>query len=152
MAFVGNVSPTLPPTNPFGSDFWIGGNPAGLLDGDSSLRQTTGRALLAQRLLMRQSTPQGSVIDCPNDCIDIRDELSDGMTLSQISSLASVLRLECLKDQQVNDMSITGTYNFSKATLQLTEFVTSFYGPFTMVIQINAVTVILLNANLGPVA
>lgn len=139
----------FPPSSPFGTDFWIGGAPNGILDGDASLRLTSGRALLAQRLLCRQSTPRGSVIDCPNDCIDLRDSLSQGMTVAQISSLGAVIRAELLKDEQVVDAQVSGTFSFQTSVLTLTEAIQSSYGPFTMVLAVSAVTVQLLNANLS---
>jgi hypothetical protein len=138
----------FPPSNPYGTDFWIGGNPSGILDGDPALRLQTGRALLAQRLLCRLSTPRGSVIDCPNDCIDIRDSLSSGMTTAQIANLGSQVQQELLKDQQVTAVSVTGTFNNANSTLTMTIQVTSGQGPFTMVLAVSSVTVTLLNANL----
>ena len=139
----------FPPSNPFGTDFWIGGAPNGILDGDTSLRLATGRGLLAQRLLCRLSSPRGSYIDCPNDCIDIRDSLSAGMTAAQIADLGGSVREECLKEEQVNDAEVSGTFSFQTSALTLTIAVVSAYGPFTMVLLVSNVTVQLLNANLN---
>jgi hypothetical protein len=143
------MSNNFPQSSPFGTDFWIGGNPKGILDGDPGMRMQTGRALLAQRLLCRLSTPRGSVIDCPNDCIDLRDSLSDGMTTQQIAALGSVVQQECLKDQQVTACNVTGTFSFTTSVLTMTIMVTSGAGPFTMVLAVSQVTVQLLNANLS---
>ena len=140
---------TLPASNPFGTDFAIIGAPNGALDADPAFRLQTGRALLAQRLLCRLSTPRGSVIDCPNDCIDLRDSLSDGMTTAQISALGSSVQQELLKDQQVTAVTVSGTYSFAAASLILTIGVMSGAGPFTMVLLVSKVTVQLLNSNLS---
>lgn len=143
------MTTTFPPSNPFGQDFWLGGSPQGILDGDASLRLTTGRALLAQRILCRLSTPRGSVIDCPNDCIDLRDSLSAGMTAAQISALGSTVRGEVLKDQQVTDCQVSSTFSFQTSALTMTLSVQSGQGPFTMVLLVSQVSVQLLNANLS---
>lgn len=144
-----------PPSNPFGIDFWIGLAPgpnanAGntILDGDPSLRTATGPALLIQSLLCRQTTPRGSVIDCPNDCLNIQDALADGMTASQIQQLCATIQNELLKDQRVTAAFVTGVFNGEKSELTLTEMVQSSSGPFSLVLNVSAVTVTLLNANL----
>jgi hypothetical protein len=145
------------PPLPFGIDFWIGpapgpvgftGNPQLLLDGDPSLRTVTGRALLAQSLLCRQSTSRGSVIDCPNDCLDLRDYLGAGMTPAQVLALYGTIQAELLKDQRVTQVSVNGSYSFQTSILTLNEAITSSYGPFTLVLNVSQVTVQLLNANL----
>src|ERR1700691_1066598 len=95
-----------PPPSPYGIEFWIGFAPANnataagysILDADPAMRTTTGRQLLVQSLLCRQTTPRGSVIDCPNDCIDLRDYVAAGMTPSQIVQLYGTIQNELLKD------------------------------------------------------
>jgi hypothetical protein len=146
------------PPNPFGIDFWIGlaPGPVGflgssrqlLLDGDPSLRTVTGRAILVQSLLCRQSTPRGSVIDCPNDCLDLRDYVAEGMTPTQVLSIYGTIQAELLKDQRVSQAIVNGSYSFQTSVLTLNEAITSSYGPFTLVLAVSAVTVQLLNANL----
>ena len=143
------------PPNPYGIEFWIGLAPgvnanAGntILDADPSMRTTTGRALLVQSLLCRQTTPRGSVIDCPNDCLDIRGYVSAGMTAAAIMQLYGTIQTELLKDQRVHAAFVTGTYSFQTSTLTINEAIQSGYGPFTMVLNVSSVTVQLLNANL----
>jgi hypothetical protein len=138
----------FPPSNPFGTDFWIGGAPSGILDGDPSLRVATGRGLLTQRLLCRLSAPRGSYIDCPNDCIDLRDSLSAGMTQADIADLGSEIRDEFLKEEQVTDAEVNGTFSYQTSALTLSIAVESAYGPFLMVLLVTSVTVQLLNSNL----
>lgn len=144
-----------PPASPWGIDFWIGlapganvnaGNTA--LDADPSMRTTTGRGLLVQSLLCRQTTPRGSVIDCPNDCIDLRDYVSAGMTATQIVALYGTIQTELLKDQRVVQATVTGEYSFVTAELTINEAIQSSYGPFSLVLVVSSVTVSLLNANL----
>ena len=143
------------PPSPYGIDFWIGfttmsNKNAGysILDADPSMRTTTGRQLLIQSLLCRQTTPRGSVIDCPNDCLDLKTFVSAGMTPTAITSLCGTIQNELLKDQRVAVVTITGVYNFQTATLTLNEAIQSSYGPFTLVLAVSSVTVQILNANL----
>ena len=149
------TQPFAPAPNPYGIEFWIGFAPGpnknagnSILDADPSMRTTTGRALLVQSLLCRQTTPRGSVIDCPNDCLDIRSYVQAGMTPAQIMQRGGTIGSELRKDQRVLTAIVTGTYSFQTATLTLTEAIQSSYGPFTMVLGVSSVTVQLLNANL----
>jgi hypothetical protein len=144
----GYVAPGSAP-NPYGIEFWLGfipGPGSTVIDADPTMRVATGRQLLVQSLLCRQTTPVGSVIDCPNDCLDIRDSLSDGMTAADIMALASTVQNELQKDQRVISATVTGT--FMNSTLTLVESIQSGYGPFQLVLSVSGVTVQLLNANL----
>ena len=135
--------------NAYGSDFWLGGSPTDL---DPSMRLVSGRDLLSQSLVCRFSTGRGTVIDCPNDCFDIRDELSDGMTQSQINALFPKVQQEALKDQRVQSCTVTGSFSVATSTLTLVLSIQSLYGPFKLVLQVSAVSVTILNANLPEAA
>ena len=148
-----NTFPAAP--NPFGIEFWIGLAPgpnvnAGntVLDADPSMRTTTGRQLLIQSLLCRQTTPTGSVIDCPNDCINLIDYVSEGMTPTAIHQLFGTIQTELLKDQRVVSAFVTGDYSFQTSTLRINEAIQSSYGPFSLVLAVSNVSVTILNANL----
>lgn len=139
----------LPPTNPYGTDFWLGSaSPTAPLDFDPSMRLTTGRQLLSQNIVSRLSTARGTVIDCPNDCYDVRDLLSDGMTQSQINALFGQVQQEIEKDQRVQSASVTGSYSAQTSTLTLSIAIQSLYGPFPLTLAITAVSVSILDANL----
>lgn len=145
-----NTAPT-PATNPYGNDFWIGnvGGARFLLDADPSMRIATGIQLLAQSLVCRQMTPRGSVIDCPNDCINLLDYVAAGMTSTQMLQLYSVLQAEILKDQRVlSGSTVTGSYSFQTGVLTINESIQSSFGPFALVLPVSLVTGQLLNANL----
>lgn len=139
------TAPANAVTNIYGTDFWIGGS---TLDADPSMRLVTGRALLSQNLVCRFSTPRGSVIDCPNDCLDLRDEVSDGLTSSELNALRGKIQQEALKDQRVKTVAVTTSFNYSTSTLTVTMNVTSLYGPFALVLSVSALTVTILDANL----
>jgi hypothetical protein len=142
-------NPLLPTTSPYGTDLGTFPNPAanGAIDLDPGMIECTGRTLLAQSLVRRQTTPTGSVIDCPNDCLDLRGWLSNGLTQSQIQAQAGVIKTELLKDERVLDAQVQLTYNFATQTLVIVENITSGYGPFSMTLTVNAVTVTVLMSN-----
>jgi hypothetical protein len=131
--------------NPYGSDFWIGGTP---LDLDPSMRLTSGRPLLSQNLVCRFSTPRGGAIDCPNDGLDLRDLVSDGMTQSQINALQGQIQQEALKDQRVQSLTVQCSFTSATSTLTVTLNVVSLYGPFQLTLAVTSLTVAILNANL----
>lgn len=131
--------------NPYGTDFWLGGTP---LDFDPSFRLATGRQLLAQSLVSRLTTGRGTAIDCPNDCLDIRDLVSDGLTISQLNSISGLVQGEVLKDQRVKTVLVTTTFSLVSSVLNMTIAVTSLYGPFSLTLAVSQVTVQILNANL----
>ena len=138
--------------NPFGTDLQSLPNPAanGQIDLDPGMLEGNGRTLLAQRLVRRQTTPTGSVIDCPNDCIDVRGWLSQGWTQQQMQAAAGQLQAELLKEQGVTAVTVNftlagnpggaaGTYS-----LQIVEQFTSGYGPFSLTLTITNLTLAVL--------
>ena len=152
---------TQPLPNPYGSDFWIGFAPgpnksAGnvLLDADPSLRTVTGRALLVQSLLCRQTTPRGSVIDCPNDCLDIRDFLRAGVTSQAQAAFQGQLQTEIAKEQCVQSVSVSVVWNLSAGSMVIAVVIVSALGPFTLTVAAAQITVttLLNGAPLGPIA
>lgn len=141
------------PISPYGVDLQTVPNPAagGALDLDPSMTEGTGRALLAQSLLRRQCTPTGSVIDSPNDCIDLRSWISQGWTQQQMQAAAGGLKAELLKDERVTDVQVSMSYNASTQTLLISELIQSLYGPFPLTLNVTALTVTQLTANQGTV-
>lgn len=140
-------TPPLLLNNPFGTDLATIVNTSGDLDLDPSMFEASGRDVLAQSLARRQLTPLGSVIDSPNDCFDLRQWLSEGMTNAQIKQLASIITNELKKDQRVTDAVVGVTYTQATNTLTVIENITSGYGPFTLTLAISQVTVSILMSN-----
>jgi hypothetical protein len=132
----------------YGIDFQLASNSQGIMDFDPSMRTTTGRALLSQSLLCRLSTPRGSVIDCPNDGLDLRDLLSSGQTNGNLLAIAGSIQNEVLKDQRVSTATVNCSYVPQTATMTATIAIQSSYGPFTLVLSVSAVTVQILDANI----
>ena len=138
---------TQPAPN-YGVDFWIGPNATGAMDADPSMRVISGRGLISQSLLCRLSTPRGSVIDCPNACMDLRDYVSAGMMPSQIAALIGLINAEVAKDQRMIQVGSVATFNPTTATLKVTVSGQSSFGPFSLVLAVTSVTVQILDANL----
>jgi len=135
-------------SNPYGQDFAIV-LVNGVLDFQPTMGLATGRTLLVQSLICRQTTPTGSVIDCPNDCFDVRDWISEGMTVAQIAQLGTSVSNELLKDQRLLTATVNTSFNFSTSVLTLQESFTSSYGPFSFTLSIDNVTGALLLQNLS---
>ena len=126
---------TQPAPN-FGSTLAMCTNLNGEWDCDPTGRMATGRDVLSQRLINRQTTPLGSVIDSPNDCFDVSDWLSANMTDGQVAQLPGQIHTELLKDQEVQSLTVTVNYNPATSTLILTENIISGYGPFSLTITV----------------
>jgi hypothetical protein len=130
--------------NYFGTDLWLGVGPDGSLDVDPAMRETSGLQVLAQSLVMRQFTPTGSSIGNPNECIDLRNFLSAGLTQSQTQQIGAVVQQQLLRDQRVQSVSVQATFNASTSILTVVENIVSNAGPFTLTISVSNVTVTLL--------
>lgn len=144
--------PGVTASNPYGQDFALVLQ-NGVLDFLPSMGLATGRQLLIQSLLSRQTTYTGSVLDCPNDCFDVRDWISEGMTPAQLSNLGTYVTNELMKDQRVRSATVKATYNASTSQLFLAESVVSSYGPFSFVLAVTNLTVQMLDQNLAaPIA
>jgi len=141
--------------NPYGTDLQSLPNPAanGAIDLDPGMVEASGRILLAQSLVRRQTTPNGSVIDSPADGIDVRGWMSQGWTQAQMQAAAGQLKAEILKDERVTNATITLAFTPSSppgtGTLTITEQITSSYGPFQLTLTIPDLTVAILPANQG---
>jgi hypothetical protein len=120
----------------FGSSAAMCVNSHGEWDIDPTGRMATGRDVLSQRLVSRQSTPLGSVIDSPNDCFDISDWLSANMTDGQIAQLPAQIQTELLKDQEVLSVTVQVTYTPGNSTLRVVENIVSAYGPFSLTLTV----------------
>lgn len=140
--------PGVTPANPYGQDFALV-LVNGQLDFTPTMQLATGRALLIQSLISRQTTPTGSVIDCPNDCFDVRDWIGEGKTPAQLNQLGTSVTNELLKDQRVLSCQVKATFNYATSQLFLAESFTSGYGPFSFVLAVNNVTGALLLQNLA---
>ena len=133
------------PNNPWGSDLWIGPNADGVLDLDPSGRVVTGLPVLIQSVIMRQTTPTGSLIGAPDECFDLRSFVSTGMTATQIQSLQSFITSQLLRDQRVTSAQVQANFNFGTSTLTVTEVIGSSLGPFTLTLSVGQASALDIN-------
>ncbi len=113
-------------------------NANGQIDLTPDFQVATGIQVLAQSLIRRQTTPRGSVITSPNDCIDVRQFLSKGVSSQQTAALAQSIRAELLRDQRVLACSVNITLNTATGAMVIAETVQSSVGPFTLTLTLTA--------------
>jgi phage baseplate assembly protein W len=106
----------------------------------------SGVDLLAQAIQIRLSTPRGSVIDAPDDGIDLVDYLSRDMTSGDVANLSGVIESEILKDERFS--SAKATVDASKlrsaSELSIALAVQSGAGPFQLVLGVSDAGVAIL--------
>ena len=126
--------------NPYGSDLLVTTTSGGVIDIDPGGILVEGIGVFAQSLFMRQTTPLGSLLNAPNDCIDVRSWVSRGMTIAQLQQLQSIVKGQILRDQRAIAAQVGATFNFGTANLTLTEQIQSTLGPFTLTLSVSQVT------------
>lgn len=130
----------------YGTDLSVTPNADGILDIQPTLQYATGIDVLVQSLICRQMCVRGTVIDAPNDGIDLRTYIRQGLTQAALADLPSVVQKELQRDQRVKSATVTGSYNTATNSLTLNEKITPVTGsPFTLTLAVSAVTVELLN-------
>lgn len=133
-------------STPYGTDLFLVIGSDGSMDVDPTMREVSGLQTLVQSLVMRQFTPTGSVIGSPDDCVDVRQWLSKGMTASEAQQLGAVVQAQLLRDPRVKSAQVSAIYNSASNSITLTENITGGAGPFKLVISVSNLTVsILLN-------
>lgn len=132
-------------SNPWGTDLWIGPNADGVLDIDPSGRIVSGLPVLIQSVLMRQTTPTGSLVGAPDECFDLRGFVSTGMTPTQIQSIQSFIQGQLLRDQRIVSAVVTASYDFQTSTLTVKEVIQSGLGPFTLTLSVGQASALDVN-------
>ncbi len=94
----------------------------------------TGRRALAQRLARRLTTPRGKCSFWPNFGTDMRAYL---LSKAPISRIVAAARLECIKDEQVEDVFVAASVSAGGAQLDLTITVTDSTGTWTFTLTID---------------
>lgn len=113
----------------------------GIIDFTPDFQMATGIKVLAQSLVRRQTTPHGSVITSPNDCVDIRSMLSKGVSQSQVAAIAQSLRSELLRDQRVLGAQVSIALDTTTGNATITETIQTGAGPFTLTLALTATTI-----------
>lgn len=129
----------------YGTDLAVTPNADGILDIQPTLQYATGLAVLVQSLICRQMCVRGSIIDSPNEGLDLRTYVRQGLTQQVLSSLPSVVQKELLRDERVLSAVVTGSYDTALYSLTLTEALQTTLGPFTLTLAVTSLTVALIN-------
>ena len=115
----------------FGDDF------AGVLDLGGTLAVATGRQALAEALLTRLTTPNGSLWYDFDYGLDLRQFLS--APAPEPGLLEMQVRTECEKDERVLSVDVETTFIAETLTVRLT--VTDSDGPFKLTVDVSQLTV-----------
>ena len=128
--------------NIYGTDLYCAPNADGILDLTDTMTEVNGIDLLAQSLVRRHLTEKGSDIASPNDGIDVRKFIKQGLTQQELSLLAVHVQQELIRDQRVlPSTSVTATFNTATLALTLTEIIQTASGPFSLTITVDQVSV-----------
>ncbi len=126
----------------YGNDLWCGPTSTNTLDLDPMMLEVTGIQLLQQAVIRRQVTAKGTDISSPNDGIDLRQFVKQGMTQQQISVVAQTVQQELIKDQRIlPSTTVVASYDTTANVLTLQETIMTAQGPFSLTLAVSAVTV-----------
>ena len=131
--------------NPYGTDLNVVISNS-FVDLDPAMGEATGRAVLTNSLICRQTQPLGSNVQWPNDGIDLRNYVQLGMTPEQLAEVAGKIQNQLRRDQRVLDVNVQVRFNSSTSIMTVIETFQSGYGPFTLTLSVSSVTVALLTA------
>lgn len=109
------------------------------------MRTVSGRTALIHRLCVRLQTPRGRFTWWPNFGTDMAMFLN---SKARPTSIASAAESECMKDEQVEDVSARADLLNNGRTLRLVLTITDAAGPFerTLLIEEAALTLLELQA------
>jgi hypothetical protein len=130
----------------FGTDLAVAPDANGILDISPMLTYATGIQVLIQSLMCRQMCVKGSIVGAPNEGIDVRTYVRQGLTQEVLGKLPSVLQKELQRDERVKTATVTGGYDTARNTLTLNEVFETTLGPFSLTLEVSAVTVTLLGS------
>lgn len=122
----------LIPGYPWGTDLNQVTQPDGSIDLDPGMGEILGRTLFVQRCIRRVTTPRGSVVDCPNDCYDIRSFMRGSVQAAPNATIQGILQPEMLKEQGVISCQVGVKYALATTTLLITMALGSSYGPLSL--------------------
>jgi hypothetical protein len=134
-----NLSP-----NPFGSDIARLFTATGVGDMTPAAAEVSGPDVVVQRVLARITTRKGTVIDCPNDCLDIRDFLRAGNDPQTLAGFQGQLQAEIIKEECVTKVVVAVQYNLQTAQMSISISCQTAAGPFTLTLGVSNLTITLL--------
>lgn len=102
-------------------------------------RLVGGILAVAQAVYRRLTTKRGSLLEAPNYGYDLRELLSRGMTEEDISGLPGDIRMECLKEERVDECVVS--VELIEETLNIVVHCETGIGPFDMTMSISEASV-----------
>lgn len=93
----------------------------------------SGRTALIHRLVVRLQTPRGRFPWWPNFGTDIAAFL---LTKSPASAVASAVESECLKDEQVSDITARVAFSSDRRSMRIQIEIFDSEGPFTFTLGV----------------
>ena len=133
------------PGYPFGADLNMVVNADGSGDLDPGMGETSGRTLFVQRCVRRVTTPRGSCVDAPNDCLDLRSFLRSGALTTSATQIQIAYQAEMAKEQGCLSAAVSVAYDVRASSLTVTMALTSSYGPLSLTFALSpaGITVLL---------
>jgi hypothetical protein len=122
----------LVPGYPFGTDLNQVTLSDGSIDLDPGMGETSGRTLFVQRCIRRVTAWRGSVVDAPNDCLDLRSFLRTGAMAQSAGQIQSAFQAEMMKEAGVTSAQVGVTFSVSTSTLTIQMQLGSSYGPLQL--------------------
>ena len=117
-------------------------NSDGVLDLTDTMQEVTGIDVLAQSIVRRHLTAKGSDISSPNDGIDVRTFIKNGLTQQELSLFAVVIQQELIRDQRVlPSTTVQATFNPQTRVMTLNETIQTASGPFSLTLAVSDVSV-----------
>lgn len=106
----------------------------------------SGKTNLANSIARRLQTERGTLAYAPDEGLDVRDLLSEGVTQANLVTWQAAITRECEKDERVEgaDVTITPNDTGDEATIEIA--LESTEGDVTLVLSVDKLTVTLLEA------
>lgn len=116
----------------------------GGLDLDPYFRKITGPLVVLHAVARRFVTPRGSLWWAPNDGLDVRRWVLDGVRLQDLPTLEQLIVTEAERDDRV--LSADATLTFADDVLTIRLSLTLAEGTFSLVLAVSAVSSTILLA------
>jgi len=120
-----------------------------LMDLDPMGTVVSGRLLLTQAVVRRWTTPRGRLLDDPHYGYAVTDELNDDLGPSDISRIGANMDAEAVKDERIVSCLTSVQFNPVTGVLNTSSILNDGAGPFSLVLNITAVTVTILSQQLN---
>jgi hypothetical protein len=109
-------------------------------------RLVSGFRVVAEAVARRWMTPRGRLIGYPNYGFDLTAYVNADMNARDIASLRAGAAAEAEKDERIVSADVSAVLD-SSGLLTVTGLLNTGQGPFTMVVEVSAVTVKLLQVS-----